>query len=81
MADIAASLVDDLLPEAPYRQWVLIFPWSLRFRLAVDPALFGRLLGVFLSTVFAWQRQRGRTLGIRTDHTWPMKRATKAVSG
>ena len=23
MADIAASLVDDLLPEAPYRQWVL----------------------------------------------------------
>jgi len=69
MADIAASLVDDLLPEAPYRQWVLTFPWSLRFRLAVDRALFGKLLGVFLRTVFAWQRQRGRALGIRTGHT------------
>jgi hypothetical protein len=26
MADQAACLVDDLLPEAPYRQWVLTFP-------------------------------------------------------
>ena len=69
MADIAAYLVDDLLPEAPYRQWVLTFPWPLRFRLAVDRALFGKLLGVFLRTVFAWQRRRGRTLGIRAGQT------------
>jgi hypothetical protein len=69
MADIAAALVDDRLPEAPYRQWVLTFPWALRFRLAVDRALFSKLLGVFLRTVFAWQRQRGRALGIRNGHT------------
>ena len=69
MADIAAYLVDDLLPEAPYRQWVLTFPWSLRFRLAVDRPLFGKLLGVFLHTIFAWQRRRGRTLGIRDGQT------------
>ena len=69
MADIAAALVDDRLPEAPYRQWVLTFPWALRFRLAVDRALFSKLLGVFLRTVFAWQRQRGGALGIRTGHT------------
>ena len=69
MADIAAYLVDDLLPEAPYRQWVLTFPWSLRFRLAVDRALFGKLLGVFLRSVFAWQRRRGRALGIRAGET------------
>jgi hypothetical protein len=65
MADQAASLVDDLLPEAPYRQWVLTFPWPLRFRLSVDRALFGKLLGVYLRTLFAWQRGRGRALGIR----------------
>jgi len=69
MADIAASLVDDRLPEAPYRQWVLTFPWPLRFRLAVDRALLGKLLGIFLRTVFAWQRQRGRALGIRDGQT------------
>jgi hypothetical protein len=65
MADQAASLVDDLLPEAPYRQWVLTFPWPLRFRLSVDRTLFGKLLGVYLRTLFAWQRRRGRALGIR----------------
>jgi hypothetical protein len=69
MADIAAYLVDELLPEAPYRQWVLTFPWPLRFRLAVDRALLGKLLGIFLRTVFAWQRQRGRALGIRDGQT------------
>ena len=47
-------------PEAPYRQWVLTFPWALRFRLAVDRPLFSALLGGFLRTVFAWQRRRGR---------------------
>src|SRR5512145_188390 len=38
----------------------LTFPWPLRFRLAVDRALLGKLLGIFLRTVFAWQRQRPR---------------------
>ena len=57
------------MPEAPYRQWVLTFPWPLRFRLAVDRALFGKLLGIFLRTVFAWQRRRGRALGIRHGQT------------
>ena len=69
MADIAAYLVDDLLPAAPYRQWVLTFPWVLRFRLAVDRPLFSRLLGAVLRTVFAWQRCRGRALGIRDGQT------------
>ena len=63
-ADTAAWLVDRLLPEAGYRQWVLTFPWTLRFRLAADRALFSKLLGVFLRTLFAWQCRRGRALGI-----------------
>jgi hypothetical protein len=36
MADTAAFLVDQLLPTAAYRQWVLTFPWAFRFRIAVD---------------------------------------------
>ena len=69
MADTSAYLVDQLLPEAGYRQWVLTFPWALRFRLAVDRRLFSALLRVFLRTLFAWQRRRGRALGIHDGKT------------
>jgi len=62
-ADTAAWLVDRLLPEAGYRQWVLTFPWTMRFRLAADRRLFSTLLGDFLRALFTWQRQRGRALG------------------
>jgi len=58
LADAAAYLVDQLLPKAGYRQWALTFPWSLRFRLAVDRPLFTALLRTFLRTLFAWQRRR-----------------------
>ncbi|MBU1702022.1 MAG: transposase zinc-binding domain-containing protein [Candidatus Eisenbacteria bacterium] len=68
-ADMSAWLVDHLLPEAGYRQWVLTFPWTLRFRLAADRALLTALLRIFLKVLFAWQRRRGRALGIRDGQT------------
>jgi hypothetical protein len=34
MADTAAWLVDRVLPDVGVRQWVVTFPWSLRFQLA-----------------------------------------------
>ncbi len=46
MADGAAWLVDQVLPERPIRQWVLSFPFPLRFLLATHPALIGRVLGI-----------------------------------
>jgi len=46
MADGAAWLVDQVLPERPIRQWVLSLPFSLRFLLATHPALIGRVLGI-----------------------------------
>jgi hypothetical protein len=67
--DTAAWLVDHLLPEAGYRQWVLTFPWTLRFRLAADRPLLSTFLRVFLRTLFTWQRRRGRALGIAGGQT------------
>ncbi|NLJ46127.1 MAG: hypothetical protein GX430_06160 [Treponema sp.] len=64
-AEIAADLVDRVLPEAPYRQWVLTFPFPLRFLLATDSAILADMLQAFIRTLFAWQRLRGRRLGIR----------------
>jgi len=34
MAETVTHLVDEVLPDAPYRQWVLTFPFALRFWLA-----------------------------------------------
>ncbi|MCV5158853.1 hypothetical protein OFP44_25235, partial [Escherichia coli] len=34
MAESAALLVDEVLPEQPMRQWVLSFPFQLRFLFA-----------------------------------------------
>lgn len=63
-ADTAAHLVDHILPEAPYRQWVLTFPWELRFLLGVDKTFLTEMMTAFLRTVFAWHRLRGRRLGV-----------------
>ncbi len=67
--DTAAHLVDRVFPEAPYRQWVLTFPWPLRFLLAVDKTFLTKMLRIFLRTIFAWQRLRGRRLGIQGGET------------
>ncbi len=37
MAETAALLADEVLPERPLRQWVLSLPIALRFLLATDP--------------------------------------------
>ena len=39
MAESAALLVDEILPEAPIRQWVLSFPYPLRFLFATRPKI------------------------------------------
>jgi ribosomal protein S27E len=46
MAESAALLVDEVLPAQPIRQWVLSFPFQLRFLFASRPELMGRVLGI-----------------------------------
>jgi hypothetical protein len=69
MSETAADLRDRLLPKAPYRQWVLSFPWPMRFALAYDRVFLSKMLSAFLRAVFAWQRRRGRSLGIADGQT------------
>jgi len=64
MAQTAANLVDHVLPRrAPYRQWVLTLPFSLRFLVAFDHDLEQEVLRVFIRSVSAWYRARGREQG------------------
>ena len=46
MAESSAHLLDEVFPHKPLRQWVLSFPFPLRFLLAKDPKLVGDVLGV-----------------------------------
>ncbi len=46
MAESAALLVDEILPQRPMRQWVLSVPFQLRFLFASQPVIMGKALGI-----------------------------------
>ena len=46
MVESAALLVDEVFPEQAVRQWVLSFPYPLRFLFASRPAIMGEVLGI-----------------------------------
>ena len=46
MVESAAHLVDHVFPEAPVRQFVLTFPFPLRFLLAAEPKALTEVLAV-----------------------------------
>jgi len=54
MADTAARWVDRVLPEVPWRQWVLTVPPLLRLSMAWDPELLTRVLSIFQRAI-AWR--------------------------
>jgi hypothetical protein len=65
MSELAAQLVDRVIPDVPVRQWVLSVPWSLRYQLAFDAALCTEVLAVFMRAVFGWLKSTAKHQGIR----------------
>jgi putative transposase len=53
-----------VIPAAPVRQWVFSLPYSLRYRVAFDAALFGEVLGIMIRSVFEFLKRRARDNGI-----------------
>ena len=51
MAETAALLVDEVLPRRPLPQWVLSFPFALRFLLARDPQVLTQVLEIVYRTI------------------------------
>ena len=64
MADMAAHLVDEVLPHAPIRQWVLSFPFPIRFLLAFDPQLCAAVRRIFVRAVLGWHERRAERDGV-----------------
>ena len=56
MAETAADLVDNILPDRPYRQWVITFPVQLRPLLAIRPKIMARLLSITHSCIANYYR-------------------------
>ena len=63
MADTAARLTEAVFPAVPVRQWVLSFPYEIRYRLAWDGELVSAVLAVFLRVVQGWYRRQAKAAG------------------
>jgi len=74
MAESAAHLVDHVFPESPVRQWVISFPWVVRYLLARRPALCRAVRQVFLRAVFGFYRRRATEEGIEAGRTGAVNR-------
>jgi len=46
MAETAALLTDEVFPDVPPRQWVISFPFPLRYLFAAHPQAMGKVLGI-----------------------------------
>ncbi len=57
MNQLAANLVDHVLPHVPYRQWVLPLPMPVRFWLAWRPELRTKVLSLVTEAIFDWYRE------------------------
>jgi hypothetical protein len=64
MCDVAARLVDRVLPSVPVRQWVLSLLFELRGLAAFRADVLSALVRIFIEAVFARYRARGRAQGI-----------------
>ena len=69
MTERAAHLVDQALPRAPVRQWVLSLPFELRYRLAWDHRLCRAVLAVYTRALRGFYRKRAKASGHRGGRT------------
>jgi len=64
MAELAAHLVDAVLPHVPVRQWVLTLPYRLRYLLAWNHGLCRAALAAHARAVLGFYRRRARRRGV-----------------
>ena len=83
MAETAAHLVEHVLPEQPIRQWVLSFPYPLRFLFATRPAVLSQVLGIVYRAISTFLIRRAGLrvgAGARTGAVTLIQRFTSALN-
>ena len=63
MSNDAAHLVDEVFPDVPVRQWVLSFPYRIRYLLAYDPKLLCAVRRIFVRSVQGFLERRAHEQG------------------
>ncbi len=56
----AHHIINNVLPEVTTRQWVLSFPFKIRFLLAYNPKLTNKLLNIFIKAIESFQIKRSK---------------------
>ena len=69
MTELAAHLVDRVIPRVPVRQFVLSLPHRFRFRLAYDHGRSIAVFGLFVRAVLGFYRRRAKARGIGDGQT------------
>jgi len=67
MAESAAHLIDEVFPKAGIRQWVLSFPMPVRFILAKNPKVQGKVLTIVHRAITAYIRKKAKKKGLRAQ--------------
>jgi hypothetical protein len=67
MNDEAAHIVDNVLPEVATRQWVLSFPYKLRYQMAHNSKLTNKILSIFAQSIALYQKKKAKKLGIKNS--------------
>jgi hypothetical protein len=69
MNEVALHLTENVFPKAPVRQWVISFPFSVRYVLAYKPALITKVLGVYNRIISNWYIKAARREGVLSPET------------
>ena len=81
MNEQAAHLVDRVLPQVPYRQWVLTLPGELARVVAFGGELSTAVFGVFADELSRWQGERANDLGIADPQTGSLLEIQRFADG
>jgi hypothetical protein len=65
MSELAAHLVDYVIPDVSVRQWVLSLPLVPALSACLRPRLCRDVLATFIRVVFGWVRRTAARQGIR----------------
>ncbi len=64
MSDTAAHLVDHVFPERPVRQWVLSFPYNLRYLFAYNGKALSQALQIMIRVIRRYYLKKSVAIGL-----------------